>query len=122
MIDRLTRLENEVKTLRRQLQEGTRAILVPMESFEPAPYELTRSATVLVLPDEESWIATLVDANINASGETIAEAVANLKDTMIELFEFLRKQPKNKLGKQPSCQLAFLKSVMRKKVRRAAHR
>ncbi len=122
MSERLTRLEEEVKTLKRQLVECGKTILVPMESFEPDPYELIRKVTVLVLPDEGSWIATLVDANINASGETIAEAVANLKDMMMELFELLRKEPKGKLGKQPSCQLAFLKSVMRKKVRRAAHR
>lgn len=119
---RLTRLEEEVKTLKQQVAEASKTILVPMESFEPAPYELTRKVTVLLLPDDGSWIATLVDANINASGETIAEAVANLKDMMIDLFELLRKESKSKLGKQPTCQLAFLNSVMRKKVRRAAHR
>lgn len=122
MIERLSRLEKEVKSLRKELASAHKTILVPVESFEPDPYVLTQKVTALVLPDEDSWIASLVDANINASGETIADSVANLKDTMIELFEFLRKQPKGKLGKQPLRQLAFLKSVMRKKVRRAAHR
>jgi predicted RNase H-like HicB family nuclease len=122
MNERLTRLEEEVTILKRLLAEVGKSILVPMESFEPDPYELTRKVTVMVLPDDGSWIASLVDANINASGETIAEAVANLKDMMIDLFEFLPKEPKGKLGKQPSCQLAFLRSVMRKKVRRAPHR
>ncbi|HEY7423427.1 MAG TPA: hypothetical protein VH682_04225 [Gemmataceae bacterium] len=122
LTERLASLEKEVKTLKRQMAEGSKSILVPIESFEPDPYELIRTVTILLLPDDGSWIATIVDANINASGETIPEAVAHLKDMMIDLFEFLRKEPKTKLGKQPSHQLAFLQSVMRKKVRRAAHR
>jgi hypothetical protein len=122
LTERLASLEKEVKALKRQVAEISKSILVPIESFEPDPYELTKKITVLVLPDEGSWIATLVDANINASGETFPEAVANLKDMMIDLFELLRKEPKDKLGKQPSQQLAFLRSVMRKRTRRAAHR
>lgn len=117
MIERLTQLEEEIEVLKRQLAKGSKAMLIPMESLEPESYELTRKVTILVLPDDDSWIATLVDANINASGETIAAAVANLKDMMIELFESLRKEPKRKLGKQPACQLAFLRVHSQKVVR-----
>jgi hypothetical protein len=112
--ERLAALEQEVKALKQQLAEANKSILIPIESLKPEPYELMKKVTALVVSDDGSWIATLVDANINASGETVPDSIANLKDMMIELFELLGKE--KRLGKQPAMQLAYLRSVMRKRV------
>ncbi len=113
-------MEYEIKVLKERLEDGSQSVIAPVETFEPDPYELTRPIKVLVLPDDGSWVATLIDANINASGETVQEAVANLKETMIDLYVVLEKR-KAELGKQPARQLAFLQTVMRRKGKRGAH-
>ena len=60
-------------------------------------------------------VATFFDANINASGETPQDAIANLKDMLIALYERLGKEPRRNLGKGPSQQLAVLQQIMRRK-------
>jgi predicted RNase H-like HicB family nuclease len=67
-------------------------------------------------------VASLVDANVNASGDTIQDAVAHLKDLMVALFERLSEEPKSKPGKGPARQLVALRSLMRRKTSNAAHR
>jgi hypothetical protein len=111
---RLDTLERDVADLKRRLTEKSTSILAPIDSLEPEPYELTKTVQALVLPDGDSYVASLLDGNINASGDTVQDAVFHLKDMMVKLFEGLGKQ-KDKLGKQPSRQLAFLHSIMRRK-------
>jgi hypothetical protein len=120
--DRLERLEKEVDSLKQLLAQGKRPVLVSISSLAPAPYTLRQDVGILVLPDDDSYVASLVDANINASGDTVPEAVANLKDMMVRLFERLGAEPKGNLGKGPARQLGVLRDLMRKKVRHAAHR
>jgi hypothetical protein len=96
---------------------GVGSTTVPVQSFEPEPYEPRQTIFVVVQPVEESFVATLVDANINASGETMPDAVENLKDLMIALYERLSKEKKSKLGKVPTRQLAVLRSIIRRKKR-----
>jgi len=117
---RVEKLEQEVKSLKQQLARGNRSMLVSISSLAPAAYSLKREVSILIIPDEDSYIASLIDANVNASGETVPEAVANLKDMMIMLFERLGAEPKGKLGKWPARQLGVLRELMRKKVRHAA--
>jgi hypothetical protein len=106
-------LEDEVEVLKRQLGQGSNSILAPIYSL-PQPYVLRKKIQVLVLPDNGSFIASLVDANINASGETVPEAVANLKDLMVTLYDLLSTLPKEKLGKWPTRQLNVLRLLVRK--------
>jgi hypothetical protein len=99
-----------------ELAQGS-SITIAVQSFGPEPYEPRQTFQVLVQPVEESFVATLVDANINASAETVPDAVANLKDMMIVLYERLSKEKKGKLGKGPTRQLAVLRSLIRRKKR-----
>jgi predicted RNase H-like HicB family nuclease len=97
------------------------AMIVPVETFDPEPFELLREIKVVVQPDDDSWVAIYFDANINASGDTPQDAVANLKDMILGLFERLQREPKQRLGKEPSRQLAILNSLIRRKKKHAAH-
>lgn len=119
---RLRALEAEVAALKQQPTQGNKTILVPVGSLAPEPYVLRREINVLVLPDDDSYVATFVDANINASGDTVPEAVANLKDMMVSLFERLSKEPRDKLGKWPARQLAVLQELIQRKTKHAAHK
>jgi hypothetical protein len=95
--------------------------LVPIETMDPEPFALRRPVSVVVQASEERYTASLFDANINASGETAQDAVANLKDLMVALLIRLRKEPKERLGKGPARQLAVLEGLLRRKRRHAAH-
>ncbi len=118
----LHKLEEKVKHLEQELVQTKKTILIPITTFAPEPYDLIREVQVLVLRDDDSFVASLVDANINASGETVPEAIANLKDMMIILFERLSKEPAEILGTWPTRQLSVLLELMRRKVRHAPHR
>jgi hypothetical protein len=88
------------------------AITVPVSTLAPEPYEVLRQFEIIVRPEEDSFVATLFDAGIHASGETRQDAVTNLKDMMIGLFETL---PARKLAEGPARQLAVLRELIRKK-------
>ena len=70
---------------------------VPIETFDPEPFELRRPVSVVVQAFGNSFVASLFDANINASGETAQDAVANLKDLILALFIRLGKEPNQRL-------------------------
>jgi uncharacterized protein (DUF1778 family) len=106
----------EVVKVKEELAKKT-GIIVPLQSFAPEPYLLRETLYVLVQPVEESFVATFVDANINASGETLPDAIGNLKDLIIALYERLSTEKKSKLGKGPTRQLAVLQSILRRKRR-----
>ena len=89
------------------------SIIVPIATLAPEPFDLCKEITVVVQQDGDSYVATFFDANINASGNTQVDAVANLKDMLIALFVSLEKE--SKLAKGPARQLAILRKVMRKK-------
>src|ERR1700757_5007489 len=68
---------------RDEMQKGGRTAplqgrsgLVPVTTLDPEPFELAREIQVVVQPDDDSFVATFFDANINASGETQQDAVA----------------------------------------------
>ena len=93
---------------------------VPIETFDPEPFELRRPLSVVVQGSGTGFVASLFDANINASGETAQDAVANLKDLILALFIRLRREPIENLGKGPARQRAVLEGLLRRKRRHAA--
>ncbi len=106
-------LQEAILQLQQQIQSSWN-ITVTITTLAPEPYQLKRDIPVLVQQDEDSYIATFVDANINASGDTLSQAVDNLKDMMVALLRRFS-QEKNKLGKWPTKQLAILQDFIQKK-------
>ena len=90
-------------------------IVVPVATFAPEPYELLQRLEVVVEPSGDEYVATFFDANVNAGGCTEPEAVDNLKDTMLSLFEYLASRPAKRLGPGPTKQLAVLRDFIRKR-------
>jgi hypothetical protein len=113
--DRFKNLEREVTALKQHCQKlrDGQSIVVPITTLDPEPFELSKEIMVVVQPDDDSFVATFFDANINASGNTQVDAVANLKDMLVSLFDILEKE-KN-LGKGPAHQLAILRGLVRRK-------
>ena len=88
------------------------SVMVPIQTLAPTSLKLKQFIYVVVQPSEDEYIASFVDANINASGSNETEAVANLKELLISLFNTLRTLPKKKLGPGPSRQLAVLEEFI----------
>ena len=113
--NRVERIEQQIAILTehcKKLRDG-QSIIVPITSLDPEPYELCKEIFAVVQPDDDSFVATYFDANVNASGNTQVDAVANLKDMLIAVFVSLEKE--QKLAKGPCAQLAVLRGVIRKK-------
>jgi len=91
-----------------------RPIIVPVETFLPEPYELLKPFHVVVQPYEVEYVATFFDANIGATGDTQEEAVANLKDTILMLYERLCELREGQLGPEPRRQRRILQSLLKK--------
>lgn len=65
----------------------------------------------VVQPKNGVYMASLVDTNISASGESPMEAVDNLKDIVAAKFH-LFSQKESILGKQPRRQLRVLRQSL----------
>jgi hypothetical protein len=69
---------------------------------------------VTIEGDGEDFTATFVEANVSASGETEADAIANFKDSLLSSFEILEGMSADDLGPLPSRQWAILHNVVRR--------
>ena len=93
-------------------QAQTRRDTVPIQSLEPWPLDVIRPIYVVLQEDDGAFVASFIDANINASGESQLEAVEMLKDMLASSFRlFLAKEAI--LGKEPRRQLAVLRQFIR---------
>jgi len=111
---RIDALEAEVQTLKRSAI-SPRSVIVPIETFAPYPFEVVKPFHVVVEPVDDEFEANLYDANIGASGDTESEAIANLKDIMVNLFERYSKEGEQNLGPGPAKQWVILKGLLNKR-------
>lgn len=121
--NRIEVVEKELKALSARLThvEGLHAktvrqtVCVPVSTFAPEPFEVIRDFSVVVQPEEDSFVATLFDANISSSGETLEEAVANLKDLILMIVKDFEKEDDHSLGPAMIRQKHALLSLIRRK-------
>jgi len=114
---RIEALEAEVKLIKERFAalEQLAPILVPIQSFAPEPYDVVKPLSVVVRIEEDQYIATFFDANISASGDTHVEAVLNLKDLVVTMFEMLNEMSDKQLGPEPLRQKQLLREFIRMK-------
>jgi hypothetical protein len=82
-------------------------------------YDLAPSQLVLLEPipvavefDDESWVVSFAEANVNASGETFQEAIEMLKEMIAFDYAFFG-DSESVLGSGPKNQLAVLRRYVR---------
>jgi predicted RNase H-like HicB family nuclease len=110
---RVDRLEQKVQDLRRGLATlaESRPLPVPITTLAPDPFEVRRPIQVVVRPAGEGYVATFFDANISMSGDTEEEALSNLRELIVDVFEELEAD-EGSLGPEPSRQLAVLRGFI----------
>jgi predicted RNase H-like HicB family nuclease len=79
------------------------------------PYDVIGTIHAVVQPAGDGYTATLFDANIAASGETRQDAVANLKDLILAVYEDLEEEPEERMGVEAARQLAVLRTLVKRR-------
>ncbi len=99
-----------VEVLERQIQR--RSVIVPIQDLAPANVQVIKPILAVVQEDDEAFVVSFVDANLNASGETQLEAIEMLKDVIASSFQILVGKEAI-LGDEPKRQLAVLRHFVR---------
>ena len=81
-----------------------------IHTFAPAPYKVKKPIPVLMRPHNGEFMASFVDANVNASGETEQEAFEAVKVLMLDMLDQLARQPK--LGPKLATRLTMLRAFI----------
>jgi hypothetical protein len=79
----------ELRTKRLERYSGTGVICIPLTTFNPQPYEIIGTVTVVVKPSDDEFLGSFYDANIHTGGDTEQEAYDNVKSLMISLYNKL---------------------------------
>jgi hypothetical protein len=117
LCERVAGLESKVEQVLKKLAELSalrRSFLIPIETLEPEPYEITRPLTAVVIEGEGEFEASIFDLGIFSSGETEEEAIANLKETLVDTVDRLNGLPDTRLGKGPLRQKSLLNKCVRR--------
>lgn len=123
------RLENRVASTEKALEDPSAKVArleeefrvrsafpcVPIQTFAPEPFEVLQPISAVVQADEGAFVATLFDANISSSGDTQEEAVANLKDLILMIFQDFENEDDADLGPAMIRQKQTLLSLIRRK-------
>ena len=113
---RITKIEKELEVLKNRVTslETVPSIIVPIDTLHPEPYNVLKTIHAVVRPCEDDYIASFVDANVNSSGETIENAIVNLKEVIVIIYESLKRDDINYLGPGPLRQLNVLNKFIQK--------
>jgi len=104
-------IENEIVSLKNLLTVHS----VPINTLGSDKWEFRKPPLHVSIEQRGvcEFIACLYDINIYGYGDTIPEALDDLKEAIIDQFEFLLEQESSvKLGNMPKKQLDFLKEIM----------
>ena len=119
---KMTKAEQMIAELQhavRDLQNTGQIQVVPIVSLAPKPFRVLREIPVLVesqsSDDNEEgieYVCRFVEASVGTTGDTLEEAIRNMKDRLVSKFSVLDRMPNEKLGDGPRGQLAVLRTVM----------
>jgi predicted RNase H-like HicB family nuclease len=101
----------EIKSSIFQLQ-AKKTFVVPITTLAPEPIQMRLNIPATIEGDGEDFTASFTEANVSASGETEADAIANLKGAIASTFEFLESLPENERGPLPARQWEILRNVL----------
>jgi hypothetical protein len=112
LVNTLNRQVRKLSQRVAELESEPQPALVPIQSFEPLPFEVAQTILAVVQKDEGVFVASFFDANINASGDSQLDAVEMLKDMIVSTFRLLVRK-EEVLGDGPRKQLAVLRQFVR---------
>jgi len=114
----LAELKEKVSNLQRQVEELVEAVKDAGRTYSATIYELGNSQYQLTAPvqvvmeeNEEEIVARIPELNLYASADTDSEAIHELKQELIDLYEDLQSSDR-KLGPLPKSWLETLRRLI----------
>ena len=96
-----------------KLEKAEKSVMVPITTLDPEPFELIRDLPVVVVREDDGYLATFFDAGIGMTGDSREEAVANLRLLLVDMFDDFETH-EAQLGPEPERQLAVLRIFIRR--------
>lgn len=113
MGQRVKRIETMVAAILQHVAVAQGSCWVPVESFEPEPYDVVIPFSAVVTRTGDEFQATFFDANLHACGSTPEEAVLNLKGVVLDSLDRFMELGDDRLGPEPLRQKAILSRHVR---------
>src|SRR5205809_4090094 len=90
-LTRVTAIERDLESLRQQIEclRCTNSVFLQLSTLAPDQLEVIKNIPVVLQPVDDEFLATQFDAGISTTGDTQEEAVSNLKELIVDLFESL---------------------------------
>ena len=103
---RVEAIERDVSDLKKSINqilniiEHTKAIpfASPIVTFAPELFKLSTPLNVVLTQVENGYIASFPEANLGSSGETMHEAIENLKDLILTVYREFESMDDDSLG------------------------
>jgi predicted RNase H-like HicB family nuclease len=111
--NRLEKLERELTQHKDRLEALERrgvACQMEIHTFVPELYRVKRPIPIVVREHDGEFLASFVDANVNASGETAQEAFESVKVFILDMLDHLSRQAR--LGPKLAKTLAVLREFI----------
>jgi hypothetical protein len=89
-----------------------RTFVVPLTTLAPEPMQMKLFIPATIEGDGEDFTATFSEANVSASGDTEADAIANLKESIVATYKILEAIPASEMSPLPARQWSVLNNVI----------
>lgn len=96
----------------REASPAAATFAVPVSTFAPRPFEPRRPINAVIAPCPGGYTASFLDADLATSGDSEAEALDNLKDLLLLVFEDFEKADDATLGPAMLKQKSVLRDVI----------
>jgi predicted RNase H-like HicB family nuclease len=112
--DDIRLLLGELKEIKTEIQylRNAKTFVVPLTNLAPGPMQMRLNIPATVEGDGEDFTATFTEANVSASGDTEADAIANLKESIVATYKILEAIPASEMSPLPARQWSVLKSAI----------
>jgi predicted RNase H-like HicB family nuclease len=82
--------------------------------FDDEPVEVLRGIPVAVEAVDDGYVATFTEAGIAMAGDTMEDAMSDLKSWLVDVFEHLTEMPTERLGPDLIRKREVLQTYMRR--------
>lgn len=108
---KINSIENRLENIEENLQDKGRIYNATIYELCKNKYSITTPIQIIIIEDEGEVVARIPELNLYATGDTDTEAIYELKQAIIELYEDLNKTV-NKLGPLPKSWLDTLNKLI----------
>jgi predicted RNase H-like HicB family nuclease len=91
------------------------SVQLAISTFAPEPFEVIKPFNIVIQSDDGGYTASWIEANIGSAGDTQHEAMENLKDLILMIFEDFEGDEDDALGPAMLKQKTILLDLIRRK-------